>query len=509
MTEQSLMIQPPLIQGGSWPDAPGVRVGDHIASWDEIEQRGRAVAQALTVGDAQPGMTVAIAARNCVEWAELVVGNIRSGGRLVPVNWHLTAPEMAQILEDSGTDILIVDGGTAAVGRAAAELARVENVVETGPEYEQWRDAHGDELLSDRRSGSAMMFTGGTTGRSKGVNRSDQNMLVSERTANLRGWAERVYLPLDGPMLITTPVYHAIGLGLLERALLLGLPLVMDGRFDAVRTLELIERHQIASGPMVPTQFVKLLKLDPDIRSHYDVSSLQWILHTAAPCPGWVKRDMIDWFGPVIYELYGSTEGTGPAMCTSEEWLAHPGTVGRATAGIEYSIVGEDGSDLPVGEIGTIYCRRADGSPDYHGDPEKTAAMKLPDGRFTVGDLGSMDEDGFLYLADRRVDLIITRGANVYPAEVEGVLLEHPAVADVAVFGIPHVEWGQEIMAVIEPAPEHTPETIDLPTIIEFASERLAAFKLPSRVESIDALPREAHGKLKKRILRDAYYEEV
>ena len=214
---------------------------------------------------------------------------------------------------------------------------------------------------------------------------------------------------------------------------------------------------------------------------------------------------MIDWWGPVIYEMYGASEGAGPAICDSHEWLAHPGTVGKASPVLEYSIVDDDGNDLPTGEVGTIYAKRLDGAPEYHGDPDKTDSIRLPDGRFTVGDVGWLDEDGFLYLADRRVDLIITGGSNVYPAEIEAVLVEHPQVGDAAVFGIPDPEWGQQIKAVVEPADAET--GVDVDSLRSFAADRLASFKLPKSFDVIDQLPREAHGKLKKRYLRDPYWE--
>jgi long-chain acyl-CoA synthetase len=308
-------------------------------------------------------------------------------------------------------------------------------------------------------------------------------------------------MPDAGTTLITTPLYHALGNAVLSASLAKGVPVVMTARFDPLRTLELIERHRITATPMVPTQFLRLLKLDEADRSRFDLTSLAWILHTAAPCPAWAKVAMIEWLGPVIFEMYGSSEGTGPAICDSHEWLAHPGTVGKASARIEYSIVDDDGNDLAPGEVGTIYCRRPDGAPEYHGDPDKTASMRLPDGRFTVGDLGWLDDDGYLYLADRRVDLILVAGSNVYPAEIEAVLSEHPSVADVAVFGIPDPEWGEQIKAVIEPAGE-----VDLDDVRRFAADRLASYKLPKSYDIVDRLPREAHGKLKKRLLRDPYW---
>jgi long-chain acyl-CoA synthetase len=310
-------------------------------------------------------------------------------------------------------------------------------------------------------------------------------------------------MPEHGVTLASTPLYHALGMAALGGSLSSGVPVVIEPRFTPASTLASIERHSITSAAMVPTQFIRMLKLDEETRARYDVSSLEWVLHTAAPCPEWVKRAMIDWFGPVIYEMYGASEGAGPAICDSHEWLARPGTVGKASGRIEYSIVDDDGHDLPPGEVGTIYVRRSDGAPEYYGDPAKTSAMQLPDGRFTVGDIGWLDEEGYLYLADRRVDLIITGGSNVYPAEIEAVLVEHPAVGDVAVFGIPDPEWGQQIKAVVEPTPG---ATVDPEELRAFAATKLASFKVPRSVDVVEALPREAHGKLKKRDLRDPYW---
>ena len=213
---------------------------------------------------------------------------------------------------------------------------------------------------------------------------------------------------------------------------------------------------------------------------------------------------MIDWFGEVIVELYGSSEGTGPVIADSREWLDKPGTVGKASAPITLSIVDDDGADMGPGEIGTIYVARAEGPPSYEGDPEKTKAMQLPDGRFTVGDVGWLDEDGYLFLADRRVDLMLIGGSNVYSAEIEGTLSQHPDIGDVAVFGIPHPDMGEEIKAVVEPAPG---KTVDPEQVRVWASERLAKYKVPRTVDITDALPREEHGKLKKRLLRDPYWE--
>ncbi len=485
--------------------AVAVRLGEATRSWDEVEARSRRLARALDA-DLGAGAVWAVLSHNRTEWAEWGLAMARSGTRLVPLNWHLTATELAALLTDSGTRLIVVGPGLVDLAAEAAALAGVERIVEVGDVYEDWLAGHDDAPLDDRPSGSPMLFTGGTTGRSKGVTRSDQSAVVSAWPRVWGGWGDLVSKPTEGPTLISTPLYHALGVAVFMSSMSRGLPVVLMERFDPVGVLDTIAEHRITATPMVPTQFIRLLKLSDEEKAAADVSSLRWVLHTAAPCPAWAKRAMIEWFGPVIYEMYGSSEGTGPALCSSEEWLSHPGTVGRASARVEYSIVDDDGNDLPPGEVGTIYCKRTDGPPEYHGDPEKTASIQLADGRFTVGDLGWLDADGFLYLADRRVDLIITGGSNVYPAEIEATLIEHPDVADVAVFGIPDPEWGQSIMAVIEAPDGHT---VDVASVRAFATERLAKYKVPATFEVTDTLPREAHGKLKKRLLRDPYWADA
>ena len=464
-------MQPALLLplSASKPDGEAVWTPTATQTWGELEQRGRQIAQGIRAEGLEPGDAWGLLANNRIEWPELLLGNARSGGRYVPLNWHLTAPEIADLLEDSGSKFLIVDPENEAVGREAAAIVGVTRVILLGPDYEAWVSAQSDEPLPDCIAGAPLQYTGGTTGRSKGVLRSDQGGPASDAF---------------GPMARS----HTISI----------LP-----KWDPTQLLRTIEERKITSTAMVPTQFVRLLKLDEAARTANDLSSIEWVLHTAAPCPPWAKRAMIDWFGPVITELYGSSEGTGPVICTSKEWLERPGTVGRSDF-LELSIVDDDGNDLAVGEIGTVYVKRPDGAPQYHGDPDKSAAMQLADGRFTVGDVGYLDDAGYLFLADRRVDLILSGGTNVYPAEIEGVLSQHPKLADVAVFGIPNPDWGQEIKAVVEPI---AGAQIDAAEVLAFAAEHLAKFKIPRSVDVVDALPREASGKLKKRLLRDPYWE--
>lgn len=495
-------------------DAVAVTAGDRTLTWDELEARARRLARLLDTaldptgggrdGDDDGAVgTWAVLLHNRVEWPEVVMGNARAGTRYVPLNWHLTAGELRDLLVDSGARLLLTEPALEATALEAVEDTGVERVLVAGDGYEAELATHADAPLSRRPVGSPLLYTGGTTGRSKGVTRSDQRGPADEWARLWSGWGRLVRMPDHGTLLAATPLYHALGMAALGAALGSGVPVVIEPRFSPEGMLAAIERHRITSMAVVPTQFVRLLKLDETTRAASDVSSLEWVLHTAAPCPEWAKRAMIDWWGPVIFEMYGASEGAGPAICDSHEWLAHPGTVGRASARIEYSIVDDDGNDLPPGEVGTIYARRTDGPPEYHGDPDKTASIRLPDGRFTVGDIGWLDEEGYLYLADRRVDLIIVGGSNVYPAEIEAVLVAHPDVADAAVFGIPDPEWGQQIKAVLEPAPG---VTVDTEQVRAFAAARLARFKVPASFDIVDRLPREAHGKLKKRLLRDPYW---
>lgn len=490
------------------PDEEAVWTPSGSLTWLELEERGRRFARGLRSEGIVEGDHFAVLANNCLEWAEMSLGTGRAGARYVPLNWHLTAAELADLIDDSGSRLLLVDADNEAVGRQAAAIAGLERIIVIGGGYEEWLESQSDAVLPNGRLGGPLQYTGGTTGRSKGVIRSDSAGTAAQFASLFGGWGGLVRMPDAGRALLTTPAYHALGGAIIRAALARNHDLAILPGWDPEGVLDLIARRRITSTAMVPTQFIRLLKLPEEVRAQADVSSLRWVLHTAAPCPPWVKREMIEWFGPVITELYGSSEGTGPVVCTAEEWLERPGTVGRPSAVLELSIVDDEGNDLPPGEVGTVYVKRVDGAPRYHGDDEKSAAMVLPDGRFTVGDVGHLDADGFLFLADRRVDLILSGGTNIYPAEIEGVLSQHPLVADVAVFGIPNPEWGQEVKAVVEPivGPDGEQVAIDEAGIVAFAREHLAPFKVPRSVDVVESLPREASGKLKKRLLRDPYW---
>ncbi|MFM8794040.1 MAG: AMP-binding protein [Acidimicrobiales bacterium] len=494
-----------LLAGRADPSGTAVDDGRSRVTWTELESRARRAANALLAAGVSRDSPWALLSHNRVEWVELWLANTMAGSRYVPLNWHLTAPELAYLLSNSGSVHMVVEAALEAVGREAAALAGLDaaRIVVIDHGYAEWRDAHPDTAPANDTAGAPLQYTGGTTGASKGVVRPDQGLPLGRWGAGMAAWGGFVQMPGQGRMLITTPLYHAFGAGVLGAALNRGHSLVLRDRFDTVDFLDTVERERITSAPLVPTLIVRLAKLEDAAFASRDLSSLQWICHTAAPCPAWAKQRLIDLLGPVVVEFYGSSEGTGPVVCTSEEWMARPGTVGRPNPTLEVSVVDEDGNDVPIGEVGTLYFRRADGAPSYHGDEEKTRAARLADGRFTVGDLGYLDADGFVYLVDRRVDLILNGGVNVYPAEIEAVISHHPAVRDVAVFGIPDPEFGQQVKAAVELEPD---AELTADGLIAWCRERLAGFKCPRSVDFHDALPREAHGKLKKRILRDAYW---
>jgi len=489
------------------PDAIAVICDGQELSWTQLESNARKIAHALSAWGLTTGDRWALLSHNRIEWPELFLGNTLAGTRYVPLNWHLTVPELEYLLINSGASALVVDPDHAEVGKEAAGLVGIDpdRVIVLGPQYTAWRDAQPDTDHPNTTSGSALTYTGGTTGASKGVTRPDSGAPITSWAKGVSTWGNYVGMPEKGVALLSTPLYHAFGAGVLGAALARNHTIVLKERFDVDDFLDCIEQYRVTSAPLVPTLIVRLAKLDGNHFTSRDLSSLQWIAHTAAPCPGWAKQRLIDMLGPIITEFYGSSEGTGPVVCTSAEWMQRPGTVGRPAPNLQVSVVDDDGKDLPAMEIGTLYFKRADGAPRYHGDDAKTTAARLPDGRFTVGDLGYLDSDGFMYLVDRRVDLILNGGVNVYPAEIEGVLSQHPSIRDVAVFGIPDPEFGQQVKAAVELEDDASLTSDEL---IAWSRERLASFKCPRSVDFHDALPREAHGKLKKRILRDAYWPQ-
>jgi long-chain acyl-CoA synthetase len=299
-------------------------------------------------------------------------------------------------------------------------------------------------------------------------------------------------------------MHHGCCQGFYQGALNVGHSLVIMGKFDAEGALGLIEEHRVSTAYMVPTQFVRLLRLPDDVRRRYDVSSLESVVHSAAPCPLEIKKQMLEWWGPVIWETYGGMEGAA-TIAKPHRWLEKPGTVGRAVRGMTVRILDDDGGPLPAGEVGHIYMEPKGSGFEYEGEPELTRAVHR--GRaFTIGDMGYLDEDGYLFICDRAKDLIISGGVNIYPAEVEGVLAEHPDVGDVAVIGVPDAEWGEQVKAIVEPAAGGAPSAELADALLAWCRDRLASYKCPRSIDFRDELPRTDSGKLAKRRLRDDYW---
>jgi long-chain acyl-CoA synthetase len=498
--------------------------GDREVSREAIfERAGRAAGgfAALGVG---AGDAIGVVLRNDFPFFEASYAAQRLGAYSVPVNWHGKAPEIGYILRDCGakavvahSDLLpdvapaIPEGVPLLVVPTPSEIAAAYDIpaeqcrVPAGVcLWDDWLGGFSPPPEGDSTAISSMIYTSGTTGHPKGVQRLDLGPQLAEIVARMSreifGFApERAIRTV-----ITGPLYHSSpnAYGLI--AVRQGGLVILQPRFDAEALLRLIEQYRITHLHLVPTMFVRLLRLPEGVRRRYDLSSLEWVAHVAAPCPVHVKRAMIDWWGPIIHEGYGGTETGFVTFHTAAEALRKPGTVGRARAGATIRIYDELGRDLPPGEIGEIYVR-VEGVPDftYHGLPEKRREIER-DGFISIGDLGYLDEDGYLFLCDRKDYMVISGGANIYPAEIEAALIAMPGVRDCAVFGIPHEEFGESLCAHIEPEPG---AVLDEAAVHSFLRERLADFKVPRMIRFDTNLPREDSGKIMKRKLRDPYWE--
>ncbi|HTT87714.1 MAG TPA: acyl-CoA synthetase [Acidimicrobiales bacterium] len=462
----------------------------------------------------RPGATVAFVLPNCVEVFEIYLAALQAGWYVVPINHHLVAPEITYIVKDSEADVFVGLERFAEACRLAAEEAGVpdERRLAVGRiagfgSYAELRDAQKTERPEERSLGDTMNYTSGTTGNPKGVRRALSGVTPEAGAIGLAGLLLLFGIqPRDENVhIVGSPLYHTAVLRFSGAALHMGHTVVLMDKWSAEGMLQLIERYRVTHSHMVPTQFHRLLALPEETRHRYDLSSLRHMIHAAAPCPIDTKHAMIEWWGPVIDEYYAASEGGGTIVNT-EEWLKKPGTVGKPWPISEIAIFDDDNNRLGPNQIGTVYMAMNSGDFEYHKDKEKTQKNRI--GKFfTVGDVGYLDSDGFLFLCDRKTDMIISGGANIYPAEIENVLLGHPKVVDAAVFGIPHDDWGEEVKAVIQPVDgvEGTPELAE--EILAWCGGRLARFKTPKTIEFTDDMPRDPNGKLYKRKLRDPYWE--
>ncbi len=493
------------------PEAPAVDDLTRRRTRGELLDRARRLGHwMLDVGGVPVGGHTSVLMGNRVELVDLLLAAQHNGTWLTAVNWHLTAAEVAYILDDSAAAILFTDPENEGVAREAVDLAdREVQVVVAGPELEALA-GHPDvaPFPLDGRGGGTMLYTSGTTGRPKGVKRRRQPSLAEAMATTSRSG---VVLGLDGkgPHLVTGPLYHAAPLGFAAIDLANGSELVVMPRWHESECLRLIQERGVRNSHVVPTMCVRLLRLPDEERAAFDPSSLRTVLHGAAPIAPSTKHRMIEWWGPVLTEYWGSTEGGVFTLVDAEAWLTKPGTVGKAIASYEVFAVDADGVRLPAGEVGTLYTHNltTDEVFEYHQAAEKTAAAHLAPGTFTMGDVGYVDDDGYVFLSDRAANMIISGGVNIYPAEIEQVLIDHPAVADVAVFGIPDEEWGEQVKAAVELADGLEPSEQLEAELLLFARGQLAGFKVPRSIDFEDELPRHPTGKLYTRLLRDRYWQ--
>ena len=499
------------------PEKPAVimAASGETVTFGEYERRCNQVAHLLRAMGLQPGDHISVFMENNPWMLEIEGGAERVGLYYTLVNAYLAPDEVAYIVTNSRSRVFFSSVAKRDVAEAAARACpQLERLFMAGIEVEsgKWEplgevlDALPAGPVPDETLGAAMLYSSGTTGQPKGILRPLPTGRPSEPLAVMK-FAQGMFGMREGMVYLNpAPLYHSAPQASVSLALRLGSTSVVMEHFDAAHWMALVERYRVTHCQMVPTMFSRLLRLPPEVRDRADLSSLENIVHAAAPCPVPVKRAMIDWLGPIITEYYGATESNGFAFCTSAEWLAHPGTVGRAILG-ELLILDDEGNECPAGRDGTIWFRGATNF-EYFDDREKTVANRTADSSTsTVGDVGHVDEDGWLYLTDRKSYMIISGGVNIYPQETENLLITHPAVADAAVIGVPNQDLGEEVKAVVEALDPNAagPELAE--ELIAFCRAHLAHFKCPRTVDFDAELPRLPTGKLYKRLLRDRYWE--
>ena len=499
----------------STPDKPAMIAAEsgRVVTFKDLNDRSNQLAQLLYHRGLRHGDHIAVFMENHERFMEAVWAAFRSGLYVTTVNRYLPADEAAYVVTDCQAKALITSYGRRDVIAQMTSLIpdcpvrlMLDGLIDGWEDYDSALASYPATPLAEEWMGESMLYSSGTTGRPKGILRP-----LPKRTPtqgfDLRQSVNRYGNSPQTIYLSPAPLYHAAPLAYVLGVQSWGGTVVMMEKFDAEMSLMLIEKYKVTHSQWVPTMFVRMLKLPQDVRPRYDLSTHQVAIHAAAPCPVDVKREMIGWWGPILYEYYAGTEGTGSTTIDSEEWLAHPGSVGRAAIGI-LRICDEDGEVLGPGEEGLVYFEREEALFEYHNDPKKTAEARHPKhpGWNALGDVGYLDADGYLYLTDRKAFMIISGGVNIYPQAIEDALIGHPKVGDVAVFGVPDAEMGEAVKAVIEPAPGVEPNDELAAELMAYARGKLAHYVAPRSIDFIVEMPRLPTGKLYKRLLKDQYW---
>jgi long-chain acyl-CoA synthetase len=507
----------PSIHARTYPDKIAYRMAatGKAITYRELDELSNQGAQLFRKLGLKAGDHVALLMENRLAFMEICWAAQRSGLYYTAISRYLTTDEIAYIVRDCGAKVFITSPKCAEQVKDLVTGAAGETLFfmldEPQPGFRSWdKEAIAEPVtpIADEVAGSDMLYSSGTTGRPKGIKRQFENNPVDLPNQFLKLLcADMCGMNADSLYLSPAPLYHAAPLRFNMMAITLGGTSIIMEHFDAEQFLKLVETHKVTQSQLVPTMFVRMLKLPDLVRERYDVSSLKGAIHAAAPCPVDVKAKMIDWWGPILIEYYAGSEGNGVTVCTSQQWLAHRGSVGRAVVG-KIRILDENDEERPPGEIGTIYFADAPAFT-YHNDPEKTKRAHNAKGWSTLGDVGYLDADGYLYLTDRKSYMIISGGVNIYPQETEDVLIGHPDVADVAVFGVPNAEMGEEVKAVVQPHDMARAGKALEAELILFCRKHLSPIKCPKSVDFEAELPRTPTGKLVKRHLRDRYWPKT
>lgn len=502
----------PISHARSRPGHPAIIMAGsgETMSYGEMDAYANRFAQLLRSKSLGRGDHFGVLMENTIHYLPLVWGSQRAGTMMVPVSTRLTAPEICYILKDAGVKLLVTsrkfDDVLQALRKECDDIDLLIVGGEGAEDYEAALNRQTAEPILDQAPGQYMLYSSGTTGAPKGVRPAPPDSDDIEAVNPLVGLAIMgAGMPADGSMvyLSPAPLYHAAPLGWCTTAHRLGGTVVVMEKFEPQHALDTIQKYKVTDSQWVPTHFVRMLKLEPEEREGYDLSSHQRALHAAAPCPVPIKREMIEWWGPIINEYYAGSEGIGMTLIKAEDWLQHPGSVGKAIHG-KLHVCGPDGEELPAGQDGLLFFEN-DQIPSYHNDPAKTAEAMHPKGWMTLGDIGHVDEDGYLYLTDRKSHMIISGGVNIYPQEIENLLVTHDKVMDAAVIGAPCPDFGEKVVAVVQPK-DMAEAGADLEAELrDFLAPRLAKIKMPKLFDFRPELPREANGKLYKRELCDEF----